>query len=113
MSKSLKEQWNKLAFGQEKQSLNEALDPMDESSVNAICKQSFEFDTLVKVQGVILEAYPDSDTGDVASMHVAKLSNGLELDFEQLQELVCEWMVSLARECADIESDYKNNLGRN
>ena len=90
-----------------------ALDVMDQSSVEAICRESFEFDTLVRVQGVILEAYPDCDTGGVASMHVARLSNGLELDFEQLQDLVCEWMVSLARECADIESDYKNNLGRN
>lgn len=85
---------------EEKQKLNEALDPMDQSSVEAICRESFEFDTLVRVQGVILEAYPDSDTGGIASMHVARLSNGLELDFEQLQDLVCEWMVSLAKECA-------------
>jgi len=85
---------------EEKQKLNEALDPMDQSSVEAICRESFEFDTLVKVQDTILEAYPDCDTGGVASMHVATLSNGLELDFEQLQDLVCEWMVSLAQECA-------------
>ena len=101
MSKLLKEQWAKLAFGQEKEKLNEALDPMDQSSVEAICRESFEFDTLLKVQGVILEAHPDCDPGGVASMHVATLANGMELDFEQLQELVCEWMVSLARECVE------------
>ena len=101
MSKLLKEQWAKLAFGQEKEKLNEMLDPMDQSSVEAVCRESFEFDTLVKVQGVILEAHPDCDTGGVASMHTASLSNGLELDFEQLQDLVCEWMASLAKECAE------------
>ena len=101
MSKLLKEQWAKLAFGQEKEKLNEALNPMDQSSIEAVCRESFEFDTLVKVQGVILEAHPDCDTGGVASMHAARLSNGLELDFEQLQDLVCEWMVSLANECAE------------
>ena len=86
---------------EEKRRLNESLDPMDESSVRAICKESFEFDTLVRVQGVILEAYPGCDAGAEAEMHIARLSNGLELDFEQLSELVCEWMVSFAKECAE------------
>ena len=102
----------KLSKRQLKRIIREALDQMDQSSVEAVCRESFEFDTLVKVQGVILEAHPDSDTGGVASMHVAKLSNGLELDFEQLQDLICEWMVSLANECAAIESDYRTNLGK-
>ena len=101
MSKSLKEQWNKLAFGQEKEKLNETLDPMDESSVRAVCKESFEFDTLVKVQGVILQAYPDCDTGGEAAVHSAELSNGLVLDFEQLSDLVCEWMTNYAAACAE------------
>lgn len=86
---------------EEKQKLNEALDPMDQSSVEAICRESFEFDTLVKVQDVIEEAYPGCDTGGIASMHGARLSNGLVLDFEQLQDLVCEWMVDYARACAE------------
>ena len=101
MSKLLKEQWAKLAFGQENERLTEALDPMDQSSVESICRQSFEFDTLVKVQDVIVEAYPDCDTGGIAEFHSASLSNGMELTFEQLQELVCEWMVSFAKECAE------------
>ena len=85
---------------EEKQRLNEMLDPMHQLSVKAVCRESFEFDTLVKVQRVIEEAYPSCDTGSIAEMHTAKLDNGLELDLEQLQELVCEWMVSLAKECA-------------
>ena len=104
MSKLLKEQWAKLAFGQE-QKLNENLDTMDQSSIESVCRQSFEFDTLVKVQDVILKAYPDGmiDTGGIAEMHSAQLSNGLVLDFEQLSDLVCEWMVNYAQACTEQE----------
>lgn len=105
MSKLLKEQWAKLAFGQKEQKLNEmALDPMDRSSLHAVCRDSFEHDTLFKVQGVILEGFPDCDTGDIAATHTARLSesfNGIQLNFEQLQDLVCEWMIDYAQACTD------------
>jgi len=75
------------------------LDVYTESGLKQVCADSFEHDTLFKVQGVILEGYPDCDAGGEAAIHVASMSNGLELDFEQLQELVCEWMVDYARAC--------------
>tara|TARA_Y100001938_G_C8095230_1_gene437680 strand:+ start:53 stop:364 length:312 start_codon:yes stop_codon:yes gene_type:complete len=75
------------------------LDIYTESGLKQVCTDSFEHDTLFKVQGVILESYPDCDPGGEADVHVAALSNGLELDFEQLSDLVCEWMVDYARAC--------------
>ena len=86
---------------EEKQRLNEMLDQMDQSSVEAICRESFEHETLFNVQSVILEAYPNCDVGGEASMHSAQLSNGLVLDFEQLSDLVCEWMVNYAQACTE------------
>ena len=77
------------------------LDVYTESGVKQVCADSFEHDTLFKVQGVILEGYPDCDTGGEAEMHSAELSNGLVLDFEQLSGLVCEWMTSYAAACAN------------
>lgn len=76
-----------------------AMGDMDKSSVTAMCKESFEHDTLFKVQGVILEAYPSCDTGDIAEMHIASTSFG-RLDFEQLSDLVCEWMIDYADACS-------------
>ena len=76
------------------------LDQYTESGVRSVCADSFEHDTLYKVQGVILEGYPDCDAGGEAEMHIARLSNGMEMDFEQLSDLVCEWMSSYAAACA-------------
>jgi len=92
---------------EEKQRLDEMLGTDDQTAETAgvvqACRESFEFDTLVKVQDVILEAYPDGniDSGAIAEMHSAQLSNGLVLDFEQLSDLVCEWMVNYAQACTE------------
>ena len=90
---------------EEKQRLDEMLGTDDQTAVTAgvvqACRESFEHDTLFNVQGVIQKAYPNCDVGGEADMHSASLSNGLILDFEQLQDLVCEWMVDYAQACAD------------
>jgi len=80
------------------------LDPMDESSVSAVCRESLEFDTLVKVQNVIEEFAPDCDLGGEADVHIATVMNGMELSFEDLTAVVHDWMVSYANACAENSS---------